>query len=310
MPPSLSDWLPGGPRAYCVSDLVDQLDWSAIEAGYEREARGPPPYPPRRMTKVLVDAYWVGVYSARRMEKRLGEDVAFRVWAAGNEPDFRTLADFRPLQLKAWQGLLEQGLRIAVEAKWVKLGRVALDGSKVRAKARKHQALSYGRRAEKEQPLREEVKKRLAEAEAGEAEEDARYGKNRRGDELPEELTRRERRSARIREAKRVVEERARGAAPAPGKASEGVKPEAQAQSNFTAPESRIRQGPEGFGPAYNAQVAVEAKTPMIVGQAVTQAVNDKQPVKPLGPVLEAQAGPKPQPWRAANGYCSAGHVK
>jgi len=310
MPPSLSDWLPPGHLAYFVSDLVDQLDLAAIESGYEREERGQPPYHPRRMTKVLVYAYWVGVYSSRRMEKRLGEDVAFRVLAAGNEPDFRTLSDFRKLHLKALQGLFEQVLRIAVEAKLVKLGRVALDGSKVRANASKHKAMSYGRMEEKEQQLREEVKKLLAEAAAVDAEEDARYGKNRRGDELPEELTRRETRIARIREAKRVVEERARGAAPAQGKVSEGVKPEAKAQYNFTDPESRIMKGPEGFVQAYNAQVAVEAKTQMIVGQAVTQEVNDKQQVKPMVQVIEAQAGQKPQQLLADNGYCSEGNVK
>ena len=310
MPPSLSDWLPPGHLAYFVSDLVDQLDLSAIESVYEREERGQPPYHPRMMTKVLVYAYCVGVYSSRRMEKRLVEDVAFRVLAAGNEPDFRTLPDFRQLHLKALQGLFEQVLRIAVEAKLVKLGRVALDGSKVRANASKHKAMSYGRMEEKEQQLREEVKKLLAEAAAVDAEEDARYGKNRRGDELPEELTRRETRIARIREAKRVVEERARGAAPAQGKVSEGVKPEAKAQYNFTDPESRIMKGPEGFVQAYNAQVAVEAKTQMIVGQAVTQEVNDKQQVKPMVQVIEAQAGQKPQQLLADNGYCSEGNVK
>jgi len=262
------------------------------------------------MTKVLVYAYGVGVYSSRRMEKRLVEDVAFRVLAAGNEPDFRTLADFRKLQLQALQGLLAPGLRIAGEAKLVTLGRVALAGSKVSANASKHQALSYGRMEAKEQPLREEVKKRRAEAAAVAAEEDARYGKHRRGDELPEELTRRATRSARIREAKRVVEERARGAASAPGKASEGVQPEAEAQYNFTDPESRSRQGPEGFVQAYHAQVAASAKTQMIGGQAVTQEVNDKQPVKPMGQVIAAQAGQKPQPLRADNGYCSEGKVK
>jgi transposase len=310
MPPSLSDWLPPGHLAYFVSDLVEQLDLSAIESVYEEEERGQPPYHPRMMTKVLVYAYCVGVYSSRRMEKRLVEDVGFRVLAAGNEPDFRTLSDFRKLHLQALQGLFEQVLRIAVEAKLVKLGRVALDGSKVKANASKHQAMSYGRMEEKEQQLREEVKKLLAEAEAVDAEEDARYGKDRRGDELPEELRRRETRVARIREAKRVVEERARAAAQAQGKASAGVKPEAKAQYNFTDPESRIMKGPEGFVQAYNAQVAVEAKTQMIVGQAVTQEVNDKQQVKPMVKVIEQQAGQKPKELLADNGYCSEGNVK
>jgi transposase len=310
MPPSLSDWLPPGHLAYFVSDLVDQLDLSAIESVYEREERGQPPYHPRMMTKVLVYAYCVGVYSSRRMERRLVEDIAFRVLAAGNEPDFRTLSDFRQIHLRALQGLFEQVLRIAVEAKLVKVGRVALDGSKVKANASKHKAMSYGRMEEKEQALRKEVKKLLAEAEAVDAEEDARYGKDRRGDELPEELAHRETRIARIREAKRMVEERARAAAQAQGKAGEGVKPEAKAQYNFTDPESRIMKGPEGFVQAYNAQVAVEAKTQMIVGQAVTPEVNDKQQVKPMVKVIEHQAGEKPKELLADHGYCSESNVK
>jgi transposase len=310
MPPSLSDWLPAGHLAYFVSDLVDQLDLSAIESVYEEEERGQPPYHPRMMTKVLVYAYCVGVYSSRRMERRLVEDIAFRVLAAGNEPDFRTLSDFRKIHLRALQGLLEQVLRIAVEAKLVKVGRVALDGSKVKANASKHKAMSYGRMQEKEEQLREEVRKLLAQAEAVDEEEDARYGKDRRGDELPEELARRETRIARIREAKRVVEERAREEAKAKDPGGEGVKPEAKAQYNFTDPESRIMKGPEGFVQAYNAQMAVEAKTQMIVGQAVTQAVNDKQQVKPMVQVIEAQAGKKPEQLLTDNGYCSEDNVK
>lgn len=310
MPPSLSDWLPAGHLAYFVSDLVDQLDLSAIEVAYEKEERGQPPYHPRMMTKVLVYAYCVGVYSSRRMEKRLVEDVAMRVLAAGNMPDFRTISDFRKLHLAALEGLFEQVLRIAVAARLVKLGRVALDGSKVKANASKHKAMSYERMKEKTRQLRQEVKELLTRAEAVDEEEDARYGKDRRGDELPEEFARRETRIARIREAKRVVEERARAEAEAQGKPTEGVKPEAKAQYNFTDPESRIMKGPEGFVQAYNTQVAVEAKTQMIVGQAVTQEVNDKQQVKPMVKVIEQQAGEKPKQLLADNGYCSESNVK
>ena len=310
MPPSLSDWLPPGHLAYFVSDLVDQLDLSGIESVYEEEERGQPPYHPLMMTKVLVYAYCVGVYSSRRIERRLVEDIAFRVLAAGNEPDFRTLSDFRKIHLRALRGLFEQVLRIAVAAKLVKVGRVALDGSKVKANASKHKAMSYGRMKEKEEQLREEVKKLLAQAEAVDEEEDARYGKERRGDELPEELVRRETRIARIREAKRVVEERAREEAKAKGQGAEGVKPEAKAQYNFSDPESRIMKGPGGFVQAYNAQMAVDGKTQIIVGQAVTQEVNDKQQVRPMVQAIEAQAGKKTEQLLADNGYCSEGNVK
>jgi transposase len=154
LPPSLNDWLPEDHLAYFVSDVVDQLDLSAIESVYEKEERGQPPYHPRMMTKILIYAYCTGVFSSRRMEKRLEEDVGFRVLAAGNQPDFRTLSDFRKLHLKALQELFDQVLQISLEAGKMKLGRVALDGSKVKANASKHKAMSYGRMEEDQKRLR------------------------------------------------------------------------------------------------------------------------------------------------------------
>ena len=144
LPPSLRDWLPENHLVYCVSDVVDQLDLSAIESVYEEEDRGQPPYHPRMMTKILVYGYCVGVFSSRRIQKRLEEDVAFRVLAAGNQPDFRTISDFRKLHLQALEGLFQQVLRQVLEMGALKLGRVALDGSKVKANASKHKAMSYG----------------------------------------------------------------------------------------------------------------------------------------------------------------------
>src|SRR2546428_14006204 len=135
LPPSLRDWLPENHLVYCVSDVVDQLDLSAIESVYEEEERGQPPYHPRMMTKILVYGYCVGVFSSRRIQKRLAEDVAFRVLAAGNEPDFRTLSDFRKNHLPALKELFQQLLRLVLEVGGLKLGRVALDGSKVKANA-------------------------------------------------------------------------------------------------------------------------------------------------------------------------------
>src|SRR5271169_1311250 len=145
LPPSLRDWLPDDHLVYCVSHVVDELDLSAIESVYEEEDRGQPPYHPRMMTKVLVYGYCVGVFSSRRIQKRLVEDVAFRVLAAGNQTDFRTIADFRKLHLAALEELLRQVLRITLEAGTRKLGRVALDGSKGKANASKHKAMRYGR---------------------------------------------------------------------------------------------------------------------------------------------------------------------
>jgi transposase len=192
LPPSLRDWLPEDHLAYFVSDVVDQLDLSAIESIYEEEERGQPPYHPRMMTKILLYGYCVGVFSSRRIEKRLREDVGFRMLGAGNEPDFRTISDFRKQHLAALQGLFDQLLQIALRAGTMKLGRVVLDGSKVKANARKHKAMSYGRMEEDEKRPQEEVKRLLAQAEASDAEEDAQYGRDRRGDELPAELARRE----------------------------------------------------------------------------------------------------------------------
>jgi len=305
LPPSLREWLPENHLAYCVSDVVDQLDLSVIESVYEEEDRGQPPYHPRMMTKILVYGYCVGVYSSRRIQKRLVEDVAFRVLAAGNQPDFRTISDFRKLHLKALEELFQQVLRLVLEVGALKLGSVALDGSKVKGNASKHKAMSYGRMEESEKRLREEVRKLLKQAEAADEEEDQRYGRDRRGDELPEELQRRETRIARIQEAKKALEERAREKAESESKDRKEAKPEAKAQYNFTDPESRILKGSDGFVQGYNTQVAVEPFFQLIVGQAVTQAANDKRQMVPLIEAIEAQSGQRPEEVLADSGYCS-----
>ena len=304
LPPSPRDWLPDDHLAYFVSDLVDELDLSAITRLYEEEERGYPPYHPVMMTKVLVYAYCVGVFSSRRIQRRLAEDVAFRLLAAGNQPDFRTIADFRKVHLEALAGLFEQVLRMASEAGALHVGRVALDGSKVKANASKHKAMSYGRMREKTQQLRTEIRHLLTQAEATDAQEDAHYGADRRGDELPAELQRRESRLKRIREAKRALEARARDEAVAAGAAPEEAKPDDKAQYNFTDPESRIMKGPDGFVQAYNVQVAVNDMQ-LIVGQAVTQETNDKQQLMPMVTAIEEQSGHRPTELLADAGYCS-----
>jgi transposase len=305
LPPSLRDWLPEDHLAYFVSDLIDQLDLSAITTVYEDDERGYPPYHPVMLTKVLVYAYCVGVFSSRRIQRRLAEDVGFRVLAAGNEPDFRTIADFRKRHLAALNGFFEQVLRLARELGAPRVGRVALDGSKVNANASKHKAMSYGRMREKQQQLRDEVKELLAQAEAADAAEDAEYGSDRRGDELPAELQRRESRLKRIREAKQVLEKRAKDEAVAAGQPSDSAKPDPKAQYNFTDPESRIMKGPDGFVQAYNVQVAVDELLQLIVGQAVTQETNDKRQLMPMITVIERQSGDTPTQLLADAGYCS-----
>jgi transposase len=310
LPPSLQDWLPEDHLAYFVSEVVEQLDLSAIESVYEEEERGQPPYHPRMMTKILIYGYCVGVFSSRRMQKKLSEDVGFRVLAAGNQPDFRTISDFRKLHLGALQGLFDQVLQIALQAGTMKLGRVVLDGSKVKANASKHKAMSYGRMQEDEKRLKEEVQRLLEQAEATDAEEDARYGPDRRGDELPAELARRETRLQRIREAKRALEERAREQAKSKDEPEEKAKPEAKMQYNFTDPESRILPGADGFVQAYNAQIAVEPDFQWIVGQRVTQAANDKQQLQPTLEAIRQQAGHTPQAVMTDSGYCSEANLQ
>jgi transposase len=304
LPPSLRDWLPENHLAFFVSDLVDQLDLSPILAVYEDEERGYPPYHPVMLTKVLVYAYCVGVFSSRKIQRRLVEDVAFRVLAAGNEPDFRTIADFRKTHLATLKGFFEQILRLARELGAPRVGRVALDGSKVKANASKHKAMSYERMRDKQKQLREEVSQLLAQAEAADAAEDAEYGTDRRGDELPAELQRRESRLKRIRDAKRALEARAKEEATAKGESVESVKPDPHAQYNFTDPESRIMKGPDGFVQAYNVQVAVD-DLQLIVGQAVTQETNDKKQLMPMITTIEQQSGDTPSQLLADAGYCS-----
>jgi transposase len=296
--------LPEDHLAFLVSDLIDQLDLSAITKEYEKEERGYPPYHPVMLTKVLVYAYCVGVFSSRRIQRRLVEDVGFRVLAAGNEPDFRTIADFRKTHLPVLSGFFEQVLRLAQELGAPRVGRVAVDGSKVKANASKHKAMSYDRIRDKQRQLRAEVQDLLAQAEAADAAEDAEYGADRRGDELPAELQRRESRLKRIREAKRVLEARAKDEAAAAGQPSDSAKPDPKAQYNFTDPESRIMKGPDGFVQAYNVQIAVD-DFQLIVGQAVTQDTNDKKQLLPLIATIARQSGDTPTQLLADAGYCS-----
>jgi transposase len=305
LPPSLRDWLPESHVAYFVSDVVDNLDLSAMDAVYGTEKRGQPPYDPLMMTKVLVYGYCIGVFSSRRIEKRLVEDIAFRVLAADNQPNYRTISDFRKIHLQTLSGLFEQVLKIALEAGAMKVGRVALDGTKVKANASKHKAMSHDRMLEKEKQLKAEVQQLLEQAEAADAEEDARHGKDRRGDELPEELARRETRLKRIREAKRALAARAREKAEGEGSDPKQAKPKEKDQYNFTDPESRMMKGADGFVQAYNAQAAVEADLQLIVGQTVTQAANDKEQLLPMVETIQEQSGQRPEEILADSGYCS-----
>jgi transposase len=318
LPPSLHEWLPDHHLAYFVSDVVDSFDLSAIEAGYEDEARGAPPYHPAMMVKVLVYGYCTGVYSSRRIARHVLEDVAFRVLAAGNTPDFRTISDFRLRHLAALTGLFEQTLRVARKAGLLKMGHVALDSTKLRANASKHKAMSYGRMKTEETRLAAEVAAMLKQAAATDAEEDRRYGRDVRGDELPAELRRREDRLRKIREAKAALEAEAQQRTatdrgdPPPGQTppTSPTAPPDKAQYNFTDPQSCIMRNADGaFIQGYNAQVVVDAHHQLIVAADVTAQPADACHLVPMVQAVRETTRRRPRRLSADAGYYSEANV-
>ena len=266
------------------------------------------------VVKVLLYAYCIGVVSSRKIEKRLCEDIAFRVLAANNTPDFRTISDFRKDHLKALAGLFLQVLKLCQKAGLVKLGHVALDGTKVKANASKHKAMSYKRMKEEEARLEIEIKEMLQKAEVVDEEEDQRYGKDRRDDELPKELAFRESRLKKIREARKALEEETKREAEAT--ASENKKytgvPDDKAQRNFTDPESHIMPAPGGkhFIQAYNAQAAVDSANQVIVAAEITNNPTDKKQAEPMMEVVKVNMGRLPRQMSADAGYFSSDTVK
>ena len=340
LPPDLREWLPEGHLALFISDVVDELDLSPIVRHYESgDGRGRPPYHPLMMVKLLVYGYCIGKVSSRKIEQATHEDVGFRVLACNQHPDHDSIANFRQLHLEELAGLFVQVLKMCERAGLVKLGHVAIDGSKLRANASKHKAMSYDRMCEKEEQLVAEVARLLKEAEETDAAEDGRYGKGVRGNELPAELARRESRLRKIREAKASLEaeakEQAKAAAAAvetkleerkqreeetgkktPGRAPQVVnvdeaKPKAKAQRNFTDPESRImKDGATGsFEQSYNAQIAVDGQAQIIVAATLTQAANDKQQLVPVLTEVKTNVGRLPEKVTADSGYFSTAAV-
>lgn len=319
LPQDMRAWQPESHLALFISDVVDNLDLSAIVEKYEKgDGRGQPPFHPRLMVKLLIYAYCKGKPSSRKIEQATYDEVPYRVLAAGQHPDHDTIAEFRKRHLSAMTGLFMQVLQLCQEAGLVKLGHVALDGTKIKANASKHKAMSYARLCEKEKELEAEVAKLLKQAEATDAAEDALHGKGKRGDELPPELARRDTRLKKIKEAKAALELQAREKAAAEaeevklklaerqkheedtGRKTGGkppqmpnvdtAKPEPKAQRNFTDPESRIMKdgASKSFEQAYNAQAVVDSQAQIIVAVAVTQQPNDKKQLVPmLGAVKE-----------------------
>jgi len=317
-PPSLREWLPENHLASFISDVVDKLDLSEIINYYDNSRGGQAPFHPVMMTKLLLYAYCIGVPSSRRIEKSTYDSIPFRVLAANQYPDHDTISEFRRIHLTALSRIFLQVLRLCQKAGLVKLGHVALDGTKVKANASKHKAMSYDHMQKKTEELKAEIARLLAEAEAVDAAEDTRYGRGKRGDELPEELRFRERRLQKIEEAKQALEEEARKEAEArPSAAGKPeaatVRPKPKAQRNFTDADSRIMKdgATKAFEQAFNGQVAVDSENQVIVAAGVTQECNDKHQVEPMVERLKANLGGlRPKRMSLDNGYYTDENVE
>jgi transposase len=329
LPPDMRTWLPEDDLVYFIMDVVRGLELSAIYQEYDGTRGGQPPYDPRMMAGLLLYAYCVGVFSSRKIEKVTYHSVPFRVLCADQHPDHDTIAEFRRRHLKALSGLFVQVLRLCQKMGMVKLSHVALDGTKVRANASKHKAMSYGRMENKAQELEEEVARLLAEAQAVDAAEDARYGKGKRGDELPGELRFKQSRLKKIKEAMQALEQEAKAEAQErreeirrqqeakekEARDRNGRKPkepsstpDPRAQRNFSDPESRImKEGATGsFEQCYNCQTAVDEKAQVIVAATVSRQPTDKQQLKPvLEKLKENTADKKPKKLSADAGFFS-----
>lgn len=302
--PDLREWLPEDHLVYFISDITEGLDLREIYDAYEGSEGGQPPYHPLMMVRVLLYAYSIGVPGSRRIEKKLYEDVGFRVLGAGNYPDHDTIAEFRRRHIEALSRLFVQVLKLCRKAGLVKLGYVAIDGTKMKANASKHKAMSYGRMEEREKELEKKVEGLLKEAEAVDGAEDKKYGKGKRGDELPEELRFHKKRLEKIREAKAALEKEA--------KERGEEKPGAKTQRNFTDPESRIlkESGKNAFIQGYNAQAAADSDYNIIVGADVTQECVDKGQIKPMIEQVKENTGKNPKEASADAGYYSEDNVK
>lgn len=293
LPSSLHDWLPKDHMVYFLEDVLNTIDLSPITSVYEVSEKGYPPYHPKMLISVIFYGYANGVFSSRKLARACQESVPFRVIAANNTPDHRTISDFRKRHLASLEHLFLEILRLCREAGLVKFGHISVDGTKIKANASKHKAMSYGRMKDEITRLEKEIHTLMNEADRVDATEDRVYGKDTRGDELPSELARRETRLAKIKEAKRALEEQAKREKNLPPPDA-STRPEAtiktetdpdtgedrpidKAQRNFTDPESRIMPAPgKTYIQGYNPQIAVDSKHQIIVATFVTNCPNDQ----------------------------------
>lgn len=292
LPSSLKEWLPEDHAAYFISEMVDELDLKAFYAPYEGDGRRRMPYEPKMMLKVLLYGYVSGVFSSRKIAAKLEDDVAFRVLAAGNFPSHRTICDFRKRHLADFKALFIQVVQIAKAAGLVKLGTVAVDGTKVKANASKRKAMSYKRMIAEERRIEQEVDQLCDRAHRVDTTEDARFGEDRRGDELPEELRHREARLKKIREAKAQLEAKQREVDRKKGRQEDDNRrppsgrgpsykqefgfPKDNDQGNFTDPESQIMKMAQGYEQCFNGQLAVDGEQQIIVGNSLSANASDQ----------------------------------
>jgi transposase len=319
LPPSVHDFVPPGHPAHLVRELVrNELDLSAILAEYAEE-RGQPPYHPVMMVTLLLYAFSQGLYASRRIARACEERLDVMAVTGMQRPDFRTISDFRKRHLAALAALFVQVLWLCRQAGLVKLGHVALDGTRLAANASKHKAMSYGRMGRAEAALATEVEGWLAKAAAADAADDAEHGADRRGDELPDWVADKQARRERIRAAKAALEAEARAEPPPPDaepgassgmsdhgrprRAQDGGPPE-RAQRNFTDPDSRVLKARDGFVQGYNGQLAVDAGHQIIVAQRLTTHGSDQAGLVPLVDATVAALGRKPREVSADAGFC------
>lgn len=327
LPPSLQDWLPEGHLAHFVSEAVDSFDLSQWEADYATQTgAGAPPFPPRMMLKLLIYGYATGVFSSRKLQARCVEDIAFRYLCGQLTPDFRSILKFRKRHIQRFSELFVQVVQLAQEAGLVQLGRIAIDGSKIKANASKHKAMSYQHMCEQIEKLEAEIKEIVERAEAVDASEDEELG-DYDGYSLPDALAHREKRLETIKAAKERLEERAReraqtekarreaeaeecqeeGKKPKRWRKEPDATPKAKEQENFTDPDSRImRDGAtKGFAQSYNSQIAVDEHEQIIVAADLNNNASDTQELIPMLDAVEENAGAAPKEALADGGYKS-----
>ena len=324
LPLNIQDWIPEGHLAIFISDVVNEMDLTSIYTYYESEERGAPPYDPQMMTKMLIYSYCVGVTASRKIEKKLQEDIAFRYLASGNFPDFRTISDFRKIHLKSLEELFAHVLDLCSEAGLVKLGTVALDGTKLKANASIDRNYNHRKLTEKEEHLQKIAHELFEKAGQTDDEEDRIYGKDQRGDELPDGFRTKTEQLERIRKAKTILEQRQQEkknkydrkkqerteTEKKTGKRLRGRKlkkveqnPQDSTVANTTDPDSRVMKTRTGYIQGYNGQIAVDTSSQVIVTADLVSDQNDKQQLQPMMQKIQENIGRLPQRATMDAGY-------